>query len=54
MEPWAFDSPAMQVFLPRILAGELAMPNMPVARTDDDPITTRMILAGNPRHNSRH
>lgn len=48
MEPWSFDSPAMRELLPRLLAGEFQIRVMylPVARTDDDPFTSKLLLKG--------
>lgn len=45
MEPWAYDSYATRMLLLQYASGVLSGPlNLPVARTDDSPIVTRMII----------
>lgn len=45
MEPWAYDSYATRMLLLQYATGAIPGPlNLPVARTDDSLIVTRMII----------
>lgn len=45
MEPWSYDSYATRMLLLQYAGGTFPGPiNLPVARTDDSPIVTRMII----------